>query len=93
VTNDNVDTVTPMEGGGLEVTGSESVDLTTRNLPVEDYETSGKTRVRTRRGYAFASADENLPVVTTDGYLTDRTTADSLVEESSGLVYIDNEED
>lgn len=101
--NDDVDTVTPLDGDGsgvtgiedqFDTTGDEPFDPSTGNIKPEIYETQGRTTVATRRGYAFASNDKEIPVITHSGLVVTKEVADSLVEESNGLVHIkQNEED
>lgn len=103
MTSDNVDTVTPLDGDGSGVTGiaeqfdrtdDEPFDPTTGNIRAEAYDTQGRTTVATRRGYAFVPNDKSIPVITNTGLATTKEVADSLVTESSGVVYIkQNEED
>lgn len=101
--NDDVDTVTPLDGDGTGVTGiaeqfdrtdDEPFDPSTGNIKAEAFETQGRTTVATRRGYAFASNDKSIPVVTHAGMVVTKEQAEALVEESDGLVHIiQNEED
>lgn len=101
--DDNVDTVTPLDGDGSGVTGiaeqfdrtdDEPFDPSTGNIKAEAFETQGRTTVATRRGYAFASNNKALPVVTHAGLAVTKEQADALVDESNGLVTIkQNEED
>lgn len=89
--SNDADTVTPLDGDGSNVTGLdeqfEPFDEATGNITAEHYETRGQTTVATRRGYRFASADKNIPVVTASGLKVTADTADALVKESNGLVY------
>ena len=103
VTDDNVDTVTPLDGDGSGVTGlaeqfdrthdNEPFDPSTGNVSAEEFETQGRTTVATRRGYAFASNDKGIPVVTHAGLLVTKEQAEALVEESDGLVHIKQTEE
>lgn len=101
--NDDVDTVTPLDGDGSGVTGldeqfdprvdNEPFDLSTGNIRAEEFETQGRTTVATRRGYAFASNDKSIPVVTHAGLVVTKEQAETLVEESGGLVTIKQDEE
>lgn len=102
VNDDNVDTVTPLDGDGSGVTGvaeqfdrtdDEPFDSSTGNIKPEAYETQGRTTVATRRGYAFSPNDKAFPVVTHTGIKVTKDEAEALIEESNGLVSITNEED
>jgi len=103
VTDDNVDTVTPLDGDGSGVTGldeqfrtshvNEPFDPSTGNIPAAEFETQGRTTVATRRGYAFASNDKAIPVVTHTGLAVTKEQAEALVEESAGLVHIKQDEE
>lgn len=100
--SDNVDTVTPLDGDGTGVTGLgdqfhneeyEPFDPSTGNIKAEAFETQGRTTVATRRGYAFASNDKEIPVVTHAGLVVTKEQAEALVEESEGLVTIKQDEE
>lgn len=63
----------------------------------EKYETRGRTRVATTRGFAFASSNRSLPVVTSGGVDVTAEQAEFLVTESDkygGHVFVvENQED
>lgn len=65
----------------------------TGNVSEADYKGTGKTSVRTRYPYRFAPSDKNIPVVDRRGVKVTRDQADTLVNESNGLVYIYKEEE
>lgn len=94
---DGVDTVTPLDGDGHNVTGLDEQFETTANVQQEDYETKGRTTVATRRGYRFVPTNKDLPVVTSTGLKVTAEEAEALVSESKGLVSIvtndENKED
>lgn len=96
---DDVDTVTPLDGDGHNVTGiSEQFEnprdaVASANVSAQDYETRGRTTVATRRGYRFAPADKGIPVITHEGLKVTADVAESLAKESDGLVFVvQNEE-
>lgn len=90
MTFDDVDTTTPLDGDGHNVTG---VAEQFGNPPEEEYETQGRTVVATRRGYRFASNNKDLPVIHSGGVKMTREQADEVVTESGGVVFlVDNNE-
>jgi hypothetical protein len=88
--NDNgVDTTTPLDGDGRNVTGV--AEQFGDDAP-EEYTTRGQTTVATRRGYRFASSNQDLPVITSDGIKMTKSEADAVVAESNGRVSIVTDE-
>lgn len=81
-----------MTDAPLETVAPDEGDPDTGNLPVEEYESQGDTVVATRRGYRFAPADKNVPVVTHVGLKVGSRQAEDLVKESDGVVFIVPEE-
>lgn len=95
MTDNDPDTTTPLDGDGHNVvspTDPAPVTAGFPNVSKSEYETRGQTVVATRRGYAFASNDTDIPVITHDGVKVTKEQADALVDESSGEVYIRNNE-
>lgn len=89
--NDGVDTTTPLDGDGHNVTGLEAQFAPFDeggNLTEDHYETRGRTVVKTPIGYRFASQDKNLPVITSAGLKVTADEAEALREESDGLVSV-----
>ena len=94
--NNDVDTVTPLDGDGQNVVfpsvGDEG-DLADKfdRPAAEDYDSKGQTTVATPFGYAFVSSDQSLPVVTHQGVNVTKEQADAIVAESDendGKVYV-----
>lgn len=91
---DDVDTVTPLDGDGHNVTGiSEQFEnprdaVESGNVSVKDYETRGRTTVATRRGYRFAPSDKDIPVITHEGVKVTAEQAATLAKESDDLVFV-----
>lgn len=98
--DDEVDTVTPLDGDGRNVVGldeqfggSVPYDDSTGNINPAEFDTAGRTRVATPIGYRFASNDKALPVVDSDGVKMTREQADAVIAESDNLVFlVDNDE-
>lgn len=90
---DNPDTTTPLDGDGHNVISPATAVTapTFPNVREGEYETRGKTTVATRRGYAFASNDHEIPVVTHQGIQVTKDQAEALIEESNGEVFIRND--
>lgn len=100
-----VDTTTPLDGDGQNVVyptpGDAAIfDQYADHVKPEEYETNGRTTVATPLGYAFVSADKDIPVVTHEGIKVTKEVAETLVAESdeiNGRVFIvapdDTEED
>lgn len=84
---DDVDTVTPLD---VQQEGLFEPDY--GNVAPEDYTTQGKTTVATRSGYRFVPSDKSLPVITSTGVKVTAAQADSLVNESGGLVHVEKED-
>lgn len=91
----DVDTVTPLDGDGQNVvfpTPAGEEDATRfGNVSAEDYDTKGRTTVATPYGYAFASSDKEIPLVSHAGLQVTADIAEALVAESDacgGKVYI-----
>jgi hypothetical protein len=64
----------------------------------EPFETQGRTRLATRRGYRFAPSDKDLPVITSSGVNVSASQAADIIAEADadteGLVYkVQDEED
>lgn len=64
----------------------------------EPFETQGRTRLATRRGYRFAPSDKDLPVITSTGVNVTAAQADAIIAEADGdtegLVFkVDNTEE
>lgn len=83
--DDDVDTVTPLDGDGSNATG---VDEQFNNTPETEYETRGRTRVATRKGYRFKPSNKDLPEIHSGGVNMTSDEADAVVEESGGVVFI-----
>lgn len=66
---------------------ADSPELADR-VSAEDYTTTGKTRVATRRGYAYNTASNKFPTIHSDGILVSADDAKSIVDESDGRVHI-----
>jgi hypothetical protein len=49
----------------------------------EEYATSGRTRVQTRRGYAYRPHDESLPVITHTGVEMTKDEATAIIKEAN----------
>lgn len=90
---DSVDTVTPLDGDGHNVTypvpfgGTEGDRVADQfdNVKQEDYETRGRTTVATPYGYAFVSSDTDLPVITHEGTKMTAEQAEAVVAESDAI--------
>lgn len=97
----DVDTVTPLDGDGSNVVlppvGDEgNLAAQFDNVQPEDYDTRGQTTVATPRGYAFASSNKDVPVITHAGVKVTADVANELVAESdevNGGVYIVTNDD
>lgn len=89
--NNGADTVSPLD----PAEGEPDVEarLAPGHVKAEDYETRGQTTVRTRRGRAFVPSDKNLPIVRSTGLKVTKEQAETLVEESNGLVFIDSSDE
>lgn len=94
-----VDTVTPLDGDGHNVTyptpaGAgviEDVAEGFDNVRAEDFETGGRTTVATPLGYAFAPSNTDVPVITHAGVKMTKEQAEEVVAESdsvNGRAYI-----
>jgi hypothetical protein len=79
-----------MSVSGFETTPPASEALGVSNPAPGEFESRGRTLVRTKYPYQFASNNTDLPVVTRDGVRVNREQADALVTESDGLVFVDN---
>lgn len=83
------------ENAGAEVVSTTSQPVTQTGEP---FETQGRTRLATRRGYRFAPSDKDLPVVTSAGVNVTASQASDIIAEADGdtegLVYrVQDEED
>jgi hypothetical protein len=97
VTDENPDTVTPLDGDGHNVVYPPVANPgpVTPNVSKAEFDTSGRTVVATPRGYAFQPNDIEIPVIDHAGVKVTKEQADALVDESDGLVSIrktENEE-
>lgn len=93
MSNEDVDTVTPLDGDGHDVVFPQEGDgaLTFGNVDAEDYESRGKTTVATPRGYRFASANKDIPVIDSTGIKVTREVAAEVLAESdqhNGKVFV-----
>lgn len=107
VTEQNPDTVTPLDGDGRNVvkTGDMVSGKVTSTRPTEEAvlnkgeeaaevapEKGDRVIVATPRGYAFDSNDSDAPLVSHVGAKVTQEMADALIKESVGLVFIRNED-
>lgn len=84
----DVDTTTPLDGDGRNVTGLDEQFTSSDNVKQEEYETRGQTTVVARRGYAFNPSDKDIPTITSDGLKVTKEEAEKIVAESEGVVSI-----
>lgn len=64
----------------------------------DEYSSSGRTVVKAAFGYEYASANQSLPVITTEGVKMNKTDADAVLAEAkanqaANIVFIAEEED
>lgn len=82
------------ENAGAEVTPRTSQPVSQTGKP---FETQGRTRLATRRGYRFAPSDQDLPVITSTGVNVTEQQAKAIIEEADsdteGLVFKVEKED
>lgn len=86
--DDDVDTTTPLDGDGRDVVVPETGEDPALfeqfdNVHPEDYETTGRTTLATRHGYAFAHTVEEVPIITSSGVKMSREKADLILAESA----------
>lgn len=96
MTEQNPDTVTPLDGDDGNVTGvAEQFGI--ENVQSDDYKTRGQTTVATRHGYAVVPSNKDLPVVTSAGVKMTKEEADAVVAESNDRAFLvpdtENQED
>jgi hypothetical protein len=84
----------PGETGDVEAAQAAATasDSGTKRVTKDDYTTNGKTKVATPRGYAFESADQSIPVIDHEGIRVTAEQAATLIEESSKLVLVVEDE-
>lgn len=63
-----------------------------------EFSSRGQTLVKAAHGYAFATSDKNLPIITPEGVRMSKTQAEAVVAEAEAnnaedLVFIAEEED
>lgn len=82
----------PEPEGGLDGSGESDPTLSGVDNPTSsEYDSHGKTEIRTRRGYRFVPSNTDYPVVDSDGVHVTKEIAEEIVAESNsydGQVFI-----